>query len=382
VWLGSASATFGASQSYGNYSSFVSVVADLTGDGHLDVLTGTSELLRGRGDGSFADPEPVNTLFHDARPVDYDRDGRMDVVFVNYWRTMVAFSRAARGQNLPPVAEAGPDYSTSYDRQFGHENDDCGANGPSYDPNLDPLTFEWLDAGGRIISTDALLCNPIFSSGTQTVTLIVRDGHGGESSDTRTITISPFKEGVVPIGAAYETYGDWRSVPDATAAAGYRVWHPDAGAPKVNIPLANPTHYVDTWFFADPSQTYKLWVRLKAQNDSWTNDSIVVQFEGGAISGGQPRYAIGTTDGLAINLERCSNCGVSGWGWRDERWGTTLGAAPVLVRFPTGGFHRLRVQTREDGVSIDQIVFSSEKYLNAPPGPAKNDTTMLPPRPW
>jgi hypothetical protein len=52
------------------------------------------------------------------------------------------------------------------------------------------------------------------------------------------------------------------------------------------------------------------------------------------------------------------------------------------VRFPTGGFHRLRVQTREDGVSIDQIVLSSEKYLNAPPGPAKNDTTTLPPRPW
>jgi hypothetical protein len=380
VWLGSASGTFGASQSYANDSS-VAIVADLTGDGHLDVLTGTSELLRGRGDGSFADPERVNTVFYDARPVDYDRDGRMDVVIVNYWRTMVLLSRATRGQNLPPVADAGPDYSTSYENQFG-QDDDCGGGGPSYDPNLDPLTFEWLDASGRIISTEATLCNPILSSGTQTVTLIVRDGHGGESSDTKTITITPFKEAVVLVGTVYDTHGAWQSVSDPTAAAGFRVWHPDAGAAKVNTPLANPTHYVDTWFLADPSQNYKLWVRLKAQNDSWINDSVIVQFDGGAVTNGQSRYAVGTTDGLAINLERCSNCGLSGWGWRDERWGTTLGAAPVLVRFPTGGFHRLRVQTREDGVSIDQIVLSSERYLNAPPGAAKNDNTILQPRPW
>jgi hypothetical protein len=212
--------------------------------------------------------------------------------------------------------------------------------------------------------------------------LIVRDGHGGESSDTKTITITPFKEAVVLVGTVYDTHGAWQSVSDPTAAAGFRVWHPDAGAAKVNTPLANPTHYVDTWFLADPSQNYKLWVRLKAQNDSWINDSVIVQFDGGAVTNGQSRYAIGTTDGLAINLERCSNCGLSGWGWRDERWGTTLGAAPVLVRFPTGGFHRLRVQTREDGVSIDQIVLSSERYLNAPPGAAKNDNTILQPRPW
>jgi hypothetical protein len=40
------------------------------------------------------------------------------------------------------------------------------------------------------------------------------------------------------------------------------------------------------------------------------------------------------------------------------------------------------VQTREDGVSVDQIVLSSEQYLNAPPGPPKNDNTILQARPW
>ena len=36
-----------------------------------------------------------------------------------------------------------------------------------------------------------------------------------------------------------------------------------------------------------------------------------------------------------------------------------------------------RIQTREDGVSIDQIVLSSEKYRTARPGTAKDDNTKL-----
>ena len=36
------------------------------------------------------------------------------------------------------------------------------------------------------------------------------------------------------------------------------------------------------------------------------------------------------------------------------------------------------IQTREDGVSIDQVVLSSEKYLTERPGKSKNDTTILP----
>jgi hypothetical protein len=379
VWLGSASGTLGSPQTYRSEPS-ITFVADLTADGHLDVLTGASELLRGRGDGTFADPEPVNITISDAKPVDYDRDGRMDVVLVNYWHTMVLFSRATRGQNFPPVPDAGPDYSISYENQFG--DFECEGNGASYDPNLDALTFEWVDETGRIVSTRGILCGPALSPGTHTFTLTVRDGHGGESSDTKTITVTPLKEVVILVGAGYDSHGAWQGAADASAAAGARVWHPDAGAAKIEPPLANPTHYVDTWFLADPSQNYKLWVRLKAQNNSWANDSVYVQFEGAAVANGPSRYAIGTSDALAVNLEQCSNCGVSGWGWRDDRWGSTLNAAPVLVRFPSGGYHRLRIQTREDGVSIDQIVLSSEKYVSAPPGPPKNDTTILEAKPW
>lgn len=36
-----------------------------------------------------------------------------------------------------------------------------------------------------------------------------------------------------------------------------------------------------------------------------------------------------------------------------------------------------RIQTREDGVSIDQIVIGSAKHLTTPPGAATNDTTIV-----
>jgi hypothetical protein len=50
----------------------------------------------------------------------------------------------------------------------------------------------------------------------------------------------------------------------------------------------------------------------------------------------------------------------------------------VTIRFVKSGFETIRVQTREDGLSIDQIVMSPSTYLTTPPGAPKNDTTILP----
>jgi hypothetical protein len=47
-----------------------------------------------------------------------------------------------------------------------------------------------------------------------------------------------------------------------------------ANLPKVTVPSANPSGYVDFFVVVDPTQTYKLWVRLKADQDHWTNDSL------------------------------------------------------------------------------------------------------------
>jgi hypothetical protein len=86
---------------------------------------------------------------------------------------------------------------------------------------------------------------------------------------------------------------------------------------------------------------------------------------------------------MAINLEECSGCGLSGWGWRDEAWGTSGAIGTVTLQFPPDNnngslWHRVRIQTREDGVMIDQVVLSAVTYAKKRPGAAKNDRTILP----
>lgn len=117
-------------------------------------------------------------------------------------------------------------------------------------------------------------------------------------------------------------------------------------------------------------------MRLKAQDNRGSNDSIWVQFTSAVDVNGNPNYRIGTTEGLAVNLEECLGCGVSGWGWEDDGWGA-VNKNGTLLRFQRP-HQRIRIQVREDGVSVDQIVLSAVKYRTTRPGTAKNDTTILP----
>ena len=48
-----------------------------------------------------------------------------------------------------------------------------------------------------------------------------------------------------------------------------------------------------------------------------------------------------------------------------------------LVYFNVTGPQTIRIQTREDGISIDQIVLSPATYLTTAPGPNKNDSRIL-----
>ena len=78
-----------------------------------------------------------------------------------------------------------------------------------------------------------------------------------------------------------------------------------------------------------------------------------------------------------MSLEECVGCGASGWGWQDNGYGS-VGTLGPLVRFAAPGTHTMRIQVREDGFSIDQVVLSSERYLMVAPGLNRNDTTVLP----
>lgn len=173
--------------------------------------------------------------------------------------------------------------------------------------------------------------------------------------------------------------GAWSIEDDATAAGGRRLYNPDAGAAKITTPLASPASHVELAFDAEAGRPYRLWIRGRAERDHYANDSVHVQFSGSVDRAGAAVYRIGSAEATAFNLEACSGCGLSGWGWEDNGWGS--GVLGPEIYFATTGPQRLRIQPREDGLSIDQIVLSPGRYLTTPPGAARNDSTILPPSP-
>lgn len=168
--------------------------------------------------------------------------------------------------------------------------------------------------------------------------------------------------------------GSWRRVPDGTAAGGARLDHPNANAAKLTAALAVPANYFDLTFTAQANRPYHLWLRGRAELNSWQNDSVYVQFSGSLdSSSGSAAYRIGTTGATAVSVEDCSGCGLSGWGWQDNAYGSV--ASPIY--FAQTGRQTIRIQTREDGVSVDQIVLSPATYSSSAPGRARDDTRIL-----
>jgi endonuclease/exonuclease/phosphatase family metal-dependent hydrolase len=171
--------------------------------------------------------------------------------------------------------------------------------------------------------------------------------------------------------------GKWTIVSDSTAVGGSAIRHPDGGAAKITTAYASPSNYFELTFNAVAGTPYRLWVHGKADRNYWGNDSVFVQFSGSVSSSGSAKYRIGTTSATEVNLESCSGCGLSGWKWQDNGWGS--GVMGPTIYFASTGTQRMRVQTREDGLSIDQIILSPSTYLNtAPPQTTESTTTTAP----
>lgn len=165
----------------------------------------------------------------------------------------------------------------------------------------------------------------------------------------------------------------WTIVADASAAGGARVANPDAGAAKLTTAAAAPASYFELPFTAQTGRAYRLWIRGRAQNDAWTNDSTFVQFSGSLGADGLPAFRIGTTSASVVSVEEGSGAGLAGWGWQDNGYGIAVLGPVIYFDAPA---QRLRVQVREDGMSIDQIVLSPVQFFTAAPGAGKNDATI------
>jgi len=217
--------------------------------------------------------------------------------------------------------------------------------------------------------------------GVYPVRLWVTDAAGQESTATTIVTVkaagsAALAPEVVLHAAdvpAANIHGRWSRVSLSSAAEGVALKNADRGDAKKTLALASPANYVDLKFTATAGVPYWLWMRMRAEDDSYANDSLHVQFNGTVSASGSSTYRIGTTNSIAVVLEDCDGDGRRGWGWNDGGWCGV--GAPVY--FKTTGPQTVRVQQREDGVMFDHIVLSPDDYMRSSPGELKNDTTIL-----
>lgn len=167
---------------------------------------------------------------------------------------------------------------------------------------------------------------------------------------------------------------EWVRETSSAAAGGASLRNPNRGAPKRSTALASPESYVEFKVSVAAGVPYRLWMRMNASGNSYSNDSLFAQFSGAITASGQQLARIGTTGALPVILEEGSGAGVSGWGWNDDHYGG-LGT-PIYFAAP--GVQTIRIQAREDGVAWDQLVLSSATYYDAAPGLRKNDTIIVP----
>jgi hypothetical protein len=354
-------------------------VGDITMDGQLDIMTDDGVLFAGHGDGTFADEQLFDFYGSNPRFVDFNGDGLLDMVMSTGQASLELILNQAGAENTPPTVDLGQDFTIDYRYQFSDGELELWAR--AVDPDVHKPTFRWRLPDGTVRDTGSFpfLSPPHMDPGRHEFIVEVSDGRGGTASDSVFITVRPEKEIVLHVGVEFwsQPHNAWQIVDDPTAASGKALHDINAGQPKVTTPSASPASYVDVSFVATNTETYKLWVRLKADGNTFSNDSLWLQFSGAVDANGRS-YAPGTTSGIEVVLEECSGCGLSGWGWRDEAWGRAGAMGLLTLKFAKNGWQTLRIQTREDGVSIDQLVLSSEKYRTTRPGTVKNDATILP----
>jgi PKD repeat protein len=273
--------------------------------------------------------------------------------------------------NVSPTANAGGPYTGVEGSSLTVD----GSGSRDSDGSIGSYVWDWGD--GSAAGSGVRASHTYTRAGSYTVRLTVTDNAGATASATTTATIQSSTSGgatddiVLTSADVTRTSGEWRRVASSSGSDG-QVMAPTERGWWTSEALASPTHYFEVPFQAGAG-TYRLWLRMRAASPR--DDSVFVQLTGAVSSSGAPLWRVGTTSALLVNLENCDGCGVSGWGWQDN--GHWLGTSSV-VRFQAAGPQTIRIQTREDGVQIDQIVLSPVRYASTAPGSPTNDGIMLP----
>ena len=220
------------------------------------------------------------------------------------------------------------------------------------------------------------------SAGAQTMRVVV-DAAGptgivGNLNFVQVLTLAvPLPSDIVIYAAdvaSDHVHGSWSQQADSASPGGIKLQTTDVGVSHTDSPLASPVDYFDVSFEAVADQPYALWLRLKALGNNKFNDAVWVQFSGANANGG-PIYPIGSTSALLVNLATDATASsLSNWGWQN---GAYWLMQTTTFTFPAGGSQTIRVQVREDGVQVDQIVLSPNAYRHGSPGSVSNDTVIV-----
>ncbi len=221
-----------------------------------------------------------------------------------------------------------------------------------------PFTFAWVARDGGPYAI--------------TATAIDDDGAAATSFALNLLTSA---EVVIYASDVARIVGDYQLVADTTAANGRRLLNVNRLRAKILSASASPANYAEFTFYAEKGRPYRLWIRGYGERNTWSNDSAYLQFSGTVDAAGARVSRIGTTGSMWYSLEEYSNAGVMRWGWQDNGYGKNV-VGPLLY-FERTGPQTIRIQQREDGLSIDQIVISPSRYLSLAPGLAKNDLTIV-----
>jgi hypothetical protein len=219
-------------------------------------------------------------------------------------------------------------------------------------------------------------------AGPQTLRLVLdSNGPGGEFGNVNYLRLTAAAASAAEIVIyandipSASLHGAWRKTADPSSPNGVAVATPDAGVAHPGNPLAVPVHYVDIAFNAIGATPYTLWLRLKALNNSKLNDAVWVQFSDATVNGA-PIYPMNSTSGLLVNLATDAGAAsLNGWGWQN---GAYWLSQPSTITFSTTGVHTMRLQIREDGLQLDQVVISPFTYRERAPGPVGGDSTIVP----
>ena len=159
--------------------------------------------------------------------------------------------------------------------------------------------------------------------------------------------------------------GSWSPVSDASAAGGQRLNNPNAGAARLDTPLANPAHYFEMSFTARPAgptvsgcAARRLTTRATTTRSMRSSTAVSMREGLRATESARPRGHTSTWKRLTAPASTAGD-------------GRTTDSAPgvlgPVIYFSASGTQTIRVQVREDGFSIDQIVLSPDTFLNSAP---------------